>query len=251
MKKKNLWMWIVSIFVILWGFTSPFALIAGALLLPVAKWQELLARYIKNPLKITLIVISIILAFIVTCLTAEPSQNEDTDVSLSSSFTQSVSSETSSEDVISTSSEAPISSDDVSSEGTVSSEPVNNTPVSSTPVSSTPVSSEDSVVVPPVHTHSFSAADCTNAEKCSCGAVGAAALGHNFANGSCTRCGASDPDYSAGTEYVLNVNPNAKENKFHKPSCSYLPEGTNRKDIVATREEIINQGYVPCKKCNP
>lgn len=46
--------------------------------------------------------------------------------------------------------------------------------------------------------------------------------------------------------YVLNT----KTKKFHKPSCSYLPT-TNRKDTSESRESVIAQGYVPCKKCNP
>lgn len=46
--------------------------------------------------------------------------------------------------------------------------------------------------------------------------------------------------------YVLNV----KTMKFHLPSCSYLPT-TNRSDSTLSRDEIIGQGYVPCKKCNP
>ncbi len=46
--------------------------------------------------------------------------------------------------------------------------------------------------------------------------------------------------------YVLNV----KTKKFHKPSCNSLPTA-NRKDTSESRESIIAQGYVPCKKCNP
>lgn len=46
--------------------------------------------------------------------------------------------------------------------------------------------------------------------------------------------------------YVLNT----KTKKFHKPSCSYLPT-SNRKDTNKSRDEIIAQGYDPCKKCNP
>lgn len=46
--------------------------------------------------------------------------------------------------------------------------------------------------------------------------------------------------------YVLNT----KTKKFHKPSCGSLPT-TNRKDTNLSRDEIIAQGYDPCKKCNP
>ncbi|MDE7176727.1 MAG: MBL fold metallo-hydrolase [Lachnospiraceae bacterium] len=46
--------------------------------------------------------------------------------------------------------------------------------------------------------------------------------------------------------YVLNV----KTKKFHKPTCNSLPT-TNRQDSSESRDSIIAQGYVPCKRCNP
>ncbi|MDR2889418.1 MAG: MBL fold metallo-hydrolase [Lachnospiraceae bacterium] len=51
---------------------------------------------------------------------------------------------------------------------------------------------------------------------------------------------------SSGEFYVLNV----ETKKFHIPSCSYLPT-TNRQDTNMSREEVLAQGYVPCKRCNP
>lgn len=49
--------------------------------------------------------------------------------------------------------------------------------------------------------------------------------------------------------YVLNTNTH----KFHNPSCSSVLEmkQKNRRDITASREEIIGMGYAPCKRCNP
>lgn len=46
--------------------------------------------------------------------------------------------------------------------------------------------------------------------------------------------------------YILNT----ETEKFHKPSCGYLPTA-NRKDSSESRESIIAQGYSPCKRCNP
>ena len=46
--------------------------------------------------------------------------------------------------------------------------------------------------------------------------------------------------------YVLNV----KTKKFHKPSCNSLPT-SNRLDTSESRENVIAQGYEPCKRCNP
>lgn len=58
------------------------------------------------------------------------------------------------------------------------------------------------------------------------------------------------PTTTAPTTTELTYVLNSKTKKFHKPSCSSLPT-TNRVDSSESRESIIAQGYVPCKKCNP
>ncbi len=49
--------------------------------------------------------------------------------------------------------------------------------------------------------------------------------------------------------YVLNTN----SHKFHRPSCSSVDtiSPKNRKDVNESREQIISEGYAPCKRCNP
>jgi DNA-entry nuclease len=49
--------------------------------------------------------------------------------------------------------------------------------------------------------------------------------------------------------YILNTNTN----KFHYPECDSVPKikDKNKKEVEATREEIIAQGYEPCQNCNP
>lgn len=51
------------------------------------------------------------------------------------------------------------------------------------------------------------------------------------------------------TTYVLNSNTK----KFHYPTCNsvYDIKAKNRQDVTLTREEIIEMGYVPCKRCHP
>ena len=51
------------------------------------------------------------------------------------------------------------------------------------------------------------------------------------------------------SEFVLNTN----SKKFHKPSCSsisQIKEG-NKEVYKGSRDDLISQGYEPCKKCNP
>lgn len=54
---------------------------------------------------------------------------------------------------------------------------------------------------------------------------------------------------SAQQHYVLNTN----SKKFHLPDCSSVDDMSpkNKKDYMGTREDLINQGYDPCGRCNP
>lgn len=49
--------------------------------------------------------------------------------------------------------------------------------------------------------------------------------------------------------YILNTN----SKKFHYPECSSVDDMSpkNKQDYIGTREDIINQGYEPCGRCNP
>jgi len=62
---------------------------------------------------------------------------------------------------------------------------------------------------------------------------------------------AADPTPTPAQErdYVLNMNTM----KFHVTSCSSVKDikDSNRKDVHATRDSIIAQGYAPCGRCKP
>ena len=79
------------------------------------------------------------------------------------------------------------------------------------------------------------------------GAAGGAALASANAGGG-NAGGAAGATATAGN-YVLNTN----SHKFHLPDCpsveSISPK--NRKDVNESREQIISEGYTPCKRCNP
>lgn len=57
------------------------------------------------------------------------------------------------------------------------------------------------------------------------------------------------PRETQGTTYVLNTNTM----KFHYPSCSSVDQTKekNKEIYTGNREDVINMGYVPCKRCNP
>ena len=45
---------------------------------------------------------------------------------------------------------------------------------------------------------------------------------------------------------------NVKTKKLHKTSCVYAKKGVESGELVnKTRDELINEGYSPCQKCNP
>lgn len=50
-------------------------------------------------------------------------------------------------------------------------------------------------------------------------------------------------------DYILNVNTK----KFHYPHCSSVKDmkETNKQVYIGDRADVIEQGYVPCKRCNP
>lgn len=48
--------------------------------------------------------------------------------------------------------------------------------------------------------------------------------------------------------YIANKNTK----KFHKAGCSSIKEMKDKNKVpMASREEAIDAGYVPCKRCNP
>ena len=77
-------------------------------------------------------------------------------------------------------------------------------------------------------------------------ASGAAIASANAGGGNAG--GAAGTGTTAGS-YVLNTN----SHKFHRPGCSSVDtiSPKNRKDVNESREQIISEGYAPCKRCNP
>lgn len=63
---------------------------------------------------------------------------------------------------------------------------------------------------------------------------------------------APEPDprpVRAGTDYVINKNTD----KFHYPDCHSVDQmkESNKRFYTGTRDDLISQGYSPCKNCDP
>lgn len=82
----------------------------------------------------------------------------------------------------------------------------------------------------------------------------------NQANNATGSSDATNPSNGAGSEedsatsygsqeYVLNT----KSMKFYRPTCSSVDDiaDNNKQEATATRDELISEGYSPCKQCNP
>lgn len=255
-------LWTLSILFLIIALTTLtsisciFALLAAVLIIPIKKWQDILGKFIKKPVKI----IAVILLLVLTCSFMPTSENVNTDIIPATPVSSST--ETKTEQTITSSKTENSSKFSANSSNNESSSSKNSSTISQSNASS--------------HTHKFSAANCTNPAICSCGATNGQALGHkwqnatckkaktcsvcdetsgskaahNYSNGSCTVCGTKDPNYSANTEnyttYVLNTNTK----KFHYPSCSRLPT-TNREERKTSRDELIAADYKPCGFCKP
>lgn len=73
--------------------------------------------------------------------------------------------------------------------------------------------------------------------------------GAGASSGSASSSGAVAAGSSSSSSYVLNTNTK----KFHRPSCGSVStiKDSNRQDYTGSRQDLINQSYEPCKKCNP
>ena len=79
--------------------------------------------------------------------------------------------------------------------------------------------------------------------------AGATALAPISTTATTSQADDTSTDTPAAVTYVVNKNTG----KFHYPSCSSVPKikAKNRIDTNQTRDELIAQGYVPHKNCNP
>ena len=51
---------------------------------------------------------------------------------------------------------------------------------------------------------------------------------------------------------AFNYIGNSNTHRFHYPDCSSISKmNPNHKVYIDSREQAINEGYIPCKRCNP
>lgn len=67
----------------------------------------------------------------------------------------------------------------------------------------------------------------------------------------CYACNGKKLSEATAQTEIFILNRNTK--KFHKPSCASVKQmkDKNRAEYEGTRDEVIERGYTPCKRCNP
>ena len=114
-------------------------------------------------------------------------------------------------------------------ESVATEETTDTTPETSSPTESLPSESSkpQESTGTPQHTHSYSAATCTTAPKCSCGATSGNALGHSYNQDICSRCGNSNPDKHVHSYSKQTISATCASSGYTLYTCSC---GDNYKD---------------------
>ena len=273
-KKIGLWTAVSVLSIISLAFITSFACIFGflaiAIILPIDKWQNLLSKFLKKPIKI-IAPIALSLTMLIVIGATAGGGSADTDINSDiPQKTTAVVTITSSEAVTSDSTAASTTAKESS---TAAKETIAPTTEIATTEQISTKAPETTAEPTTVHKHIFSKATCTSPKTCSCGVTDGEPKGHSWEPATCTSpktcsvcgetsgyatshdyydgyccyCGASDPDYSNNeVTYVLNI----KSKKFHRLSCRKLPT-ENRLDTTMSRDEVLNEGYNPCGLCHP
>ena len=220
---KSIVLWVLAVFFVLTAFAflphiSGFlALLTAALLFPVAKWQDILLKFIKKTLK-TILVVILALATIF----AVPG-GESADVISDSAANGTTTTTTYLTD------QTTLASDAESTVVASTTKP--NTTITKVVTTSTVVVTT-TTVAPAITTKKT--------------ATTTKALKTTTKKPVTTTTKRITTTTEKRTTYVLNT----ESKKFHHITCKRLPT-KNREDVTMSREEIVSMGYEPCGFCKP
>lgn len=278
-KGKKIVLWILTGFLLLTAIafmpsvSSFMALAVVVIIAPVQKWQDVLGKVVKGKIK-AIICAVLVVAMFISVPTLPGEENGTKTESTTEKSTEAITTD------IVVNEGVTVSGTELSTDSNVSdttentqTEETTDTIIDTETQSSGEPSTAAPVVVPetnPAHVHNYKDATCTTPKTCTscgetegnakghswkeatcttpkvcnvCGETSGDALGHSYSGGKCNRCGANDPDYVK--EEMVWV-PADGEGKYHsKASCSGM---VNPQQL--TKEEAIQQGYQPCKRCH-
>lgn len=248
---KKILLWVVTGFFALTAliyfpsFSSVFAILVSSIVLPVEKWQEILKKYLKKPIKTILLILFLILTF--ATVPQENIENDNNNDMTSNSITSSQ--ETTSSNEEDESSNVSSETKDESSENKHEHSFVSATCVEPKTCSSC------GEKVGNANGHSWKAATCLAPKTCSvCNKTEGSKTNHAYTNGKCSVCGAKNPEESTSSTVQENTNSQivytTKTGKRYHSSktCSSL---SNANAIYeSTLSQAKDKGLTPCATCH-
>ena len=239
-KGKLIALWVLTVYfatailAFMPSFSSLFALLVVAIVIPIPKWQNFLSKYLHGKLKV---IIAIALVFL-TIFTAPISDIDDT-TNIVPSVTTDLPSVPSTENTVETTTN-------------VYTEPT-TTATTETTIAPTTAPTTAPATEPP-HVHNFNAATCTTPKTCSCGVTEGNANGHSWndatysAPKTCTACGNTegDPlDVPGKENYHGHVyTGGSSSTKYH-----YEEDCAGKYSHEITWEEVDDRNLGPCGTC--
>lgn len=234
------------------SFASFTALALSAVLFPLQSWQDTLHRFLSKKVQTTAAALLFLLTmvFVPATVTTDSPPIPTTSTSSVSSTTEDDVAATSKIAETASSSSTVSSRDEGKANQTIDANaveeaktedqpmPAQNTPVVST--ATTPVVSSDPVQAPTepskVNTNSDNNASADTPSQ-------------DTAAPENTPAPTPEPAEPVTDTYVLNTD----SGKFHTPNCSSGKKisPANRAEYQGSRDDLINQGYKPCKNCHP
>ena len=211
------------------SISSLCALILTLLILPIAKWQAIIRKFIRGKLKA---IVAAVLATL-TIFTAPTTGTNTTIDDNPLTYAYTLQSVTDATIATPATTEAEIATTTVTTA-------IEHAIIESAAPIVTEATTEPSTEPP--HIHSFSLATCTLPKTCVCGDTDGVANGHKFSNGKCTVCGTADPDYKI--ENLVWIPTNGGKKYHCRSTCSNMDE-----PIQVTQTEAVALGFTACKKC--
>ncbi len=226
---KKIFFWIVSVLFLLLSLGSLpnvagfIGLLVVALLLPIDKWQNFLQRAIKNKIKNILAVVLAVATIIALPAVDSPEPQKSEKANSSVTTASFVADATTT--ISATTTQAPTTAKTTKETATTTKLTTTTTKATTTTTKLTTTTTKATTTTTKLT---------TTTEKPTTTKVTTI----------------TTKSKTTITEQEMTYVLNTKTKKFHSIRCSWLPD-ENREDTKMSRKEIIELGYVPCKRCNP
>ena len=222
------------------SWTCFLGLFAMVLLVPIPSWQTLLRKFLKTGIRR-----GIAIALVIIMIAAAPADISPTHSSPVNSVvtTTTVSTTNTKISATHTATTATVLATTTTTTKTSTTVTTTTTKATTTTTVATTTAMVFTTTTVPPHVHEFADATCNEPKTCvGCGETEGYALGHEYSDGNCSRCGAEDPNYVR--EVMVWIPSNGGEKYHSKSTCSKMidPE-------YVSLSEAESLGFEPCGRC--